>query len=164
MKNIIKNTIIVVGFIVLLTLVIPLKISAASKKCSASGCNRTATRGNYCSTHGCAECGSYRNNGSVYCNYHASIKLSNRKDVCLRSGCYRAKATGSSYCSEHTIKTTSNSSKTTSSRKKSYNSSSKSSKYEMPDCDDYEGYDDFMDDWDGCMPDGSDAEDYWEDW
>ena len=34
----------------------------------------------------------------------------------------------------------------------------------MPDCDDYDDYDDFMDDWDGFMPDGSDAEDYWEDW
>ena len=35
---------------------------------------------------------------------------------------------------------------------------------EMPDCDDYESYEDFMDDWDGNMPDGSDAEDYWENW
>ena len=25
-------------------------------------------------------------------------------------------------------------------------------------------YDDFMDDWEGNMPDGSDAEDYWENW
>ena len=37
-------------------------------------------------------------------------------------------------------------------------------KTELPDCDDYENYEDFMDDWDGYMPDGSDAEDYWEDW
>lgn len=37
-------------------------------------------------------------------------------------------------------------------------------KPEMPDCDDYENYEDFMDDWDGYMPDGSDAEDYWENW
>ena len=29
---------------------------------------------------------------------------------------------------------------------------------------DYKSYEDFMDDWDGYMPDGSDAEDYWEDW
>ena len=34
----------------------------------------------------------------------------------------------------------------------------------MPDCDDYESYEEFMDDWDGDMPDGSDAEDYWEEW
>lgn len=37
-------------------------------------------------------------------------------------------------------------------------------KPELPDCGDYESYEDFMDDWDGYMPDGSDAEDYWEDW
>ena len=35
---------------------------------------------------------------------------------------------------------------------------------ELPDCGDYESYEDFMDDWDGYMPDDSDAEDYWEDW
>lgn len=35
---------------------------------------------------------------------------------------------------------------------------------EMPDCDDYDSYEEFMDDWDGNMPDGSDAEDYWENW
>ena len=37
---------------------------------------------------------------------------------------------------------------------------SKSYKAEMSDCDDYQSYEDFMDDWDGNMPDGSDAEDY----
>ena len=35
---------------------------------------------------------------------------------------------------------------------------------EMPDCDDYESEEAFMDEWDGFMPDGSDAEDYWADW
>ena len=35
---------------------------------------------------------------------------------------------------------------------------------EMPDCDDYADYDDFMDDWDGNMPDGSDAGEYWDNW
>ncbi len=34
----------------------------------------------------------------------------------------------------------------------------------MPDCDDYDNWDDFMDDWDGNMPDGSDASDYWDNW
>ena len=29
---------------------------------------------------------------------------------------------------------------------------------------DYDDLDDFLDDWDGCMPDGSDAEDYWGNW
>ena len=168
MKNIIKNIIIAVGIISIIALINPVKVSASST-CSASGCNRTATRGRYCSTHGCAECGRYKNNGSVYCNYHASSKLSNRKDLCAKEGCYRSKASGSSYCSDHTAKTTTKSTSSSksyksSSKKKSYSSSSKSKRYEMPDCDDYEDYDDFMDDWDGCMPDGSDAEDYWENW
>ena len=34
----------------------------------------------------------------------------------------------------------------------------------MPDCDDYEDFDEFMDEWEGRMPDGSNAEDYWENW
>ncbi len=34
----------------------------------------------------------------------------------------------------------------------------------MPDCDDYEDWSEFMDDWDGFMPDESDASDYWDDW
>ena len=45
-------------------------------------------------------------------------------------------------------------------------SSHKSYSYEqdMPDCDDYESWGEFMDDWDGNMPDGSDASDYWDNW
>ena len=35
---------------------------------------------------------------------------------------------------------------------------------DMPDCDDYDDLEDFLDDWEGCMPDGSDAEDYWDNW
>ena len=35
---------------------------------------------------------------------------------------------------------------------------------DMPDCDDYDCWGDFMDDWDGNMPDGSDASDYWDNW
>ncbi len=35
---------------------------------------------------------------------------------------------------------------------------------DMPDCDDYDSWGDFMDDWDGKMPDGSDASDYWDNW
>ena len=45
-----------------------------------------------------------------------------------------------------------------------YTSPKSQKKPELPDCGDYESYEDFMDDWDGYMPDGSDAEDYWEDW
>lgn len=43
--------------------------------------------------------------------------------------------------------------------------SSKSSKcVEWPDCDDYWDEDEFLDDWDGNMPDDSDAMDYWDNW
>lgn len=45
-----------------------------------------------------------------------------------------------------------------------YTSPKSQKKPELPDCGDYESYEDFMDDWDGYMPDDSDAEDYWEDW
>lgn len=48
--------------------------------------------------------------------------------------------------------------KQTTTKKSSKNTTS------MPDCDDYESFDDFMDDWDGKMPDGSNAEDYWDNW
>ena len=60
-----------------------------------------------------------------------------------------------------TKKSTGKSSSKYSSGKKS---SKKSSKVEWPDCDDYEDEDDFLDDWDGNMPDGSDAMDYWDNW
>ena len=52
-----------------------------------------------------------------------------------------------------------------SSYKKSYTKkSSKKSYEEWPDCDDYWDEDEFLDDWDGNMPDGSDAMDYWDNW
>lgn len=35
---------------------------------------------------------------------------------------------------------------------------------DYPDCDDYEDWEEFMDDWDGDMPGDSDASDYWDDW
>ena len=42
--------------------------------------------------------------------------------------------------------------------------SSKKASKEWPDCDDYWDEDEFLDDWDGNMPDGSDAMDYWDNW
>ena len=103
--------------------------------------------------------------GSRYCASHTCDKG--------RSGCYREVIGANELCSSCREKKKNQLSNSTSSnRSKSYGSSSYSSnkkssstkKYRMPDCDDYESYDDFMDDWDGNMPDGSDAEDYWEDW
>ncbi|WP_285829614.1 hypothetical protein [Bacteroides acidifaciens] len=110
------------------------------------------------------------------------------KPKCIKSGCSNDQASGSSYCYLHKPYTGSSSYSNKSSGSSSYSSgsSSKSStssssskkttssyssksystnkKVEMPDCDDYEDFDDFMDDWDGYMPDGSDAEDYWDNW
>lgn len=48
--------------------------------------------------------------------------------------------------------------------KKHSSAASRSKEAEWPDCDDYEDFEEFMDDWDGHMPDGSDAEDYWDNW
>lgn len=53
---------------------------------------------------------------------------------------------------------------TSNSGKTNKTQSSTGKQYSMPDCDDYEDFDEFMDEWDGFMPDGSDAEDYWENW
>ena len=50
------------------------------------------------------------------------------------------------------------------SKKSSGKKSSKKCYKEWPDCDDYEDEDDFLDDWDGNMPDDSDAMDYWDNW
>ena len=101
--------------------------------------------------------------GSRYCASHTCDQG--------RGGCYQEVWGANELCSRCREKNQSSNS-TSSNRSKSYGSSSYSSnkkssstkKYRMPDCDDYESYDDFMDDWDGNMPDDSDAEDYWEDW
>ena len=101
--------------------------------------------------------------------------------TCFKSGCKNKCAPGSSYCYIHKSHSNvkkdsrwetkkSNSSKST---KKSSGSSksgkrkiTKKSYYtdDMPDCDDYDNWGEFMDDWDGNMPDGSDASDYWDNW
>ena len=106
-------------------------------------------------------------NGSSYCSDHTcqagrtscknSVAGANAKcDSCKNKEKSALKSTSkSSYSSKNTTKTSS--SKKSSSSKKKYD-------YNMPDCDDYEDWDDFMDDWDGCMPDGSDASDYWDNW
>lgn len=104
-------------------------------------------------------------------------------DKCAWSGCDNSPHGSSRYCTKHDLfydggssyKTsyTSNSystgyssSKTSSSKSSnvSYKSNTSNGYTYMPDCDDYVSYDDFMDDWDGYMPDGSDAEDYWDNW
>lgn len=101
--------------------------------------------------------------------------------ICLHSGCKQKCYKNDRYCYKHRIdspsknnsKKTKNSYKNSSQSKKSTGSkySSKKKKTtkksyvdEMPDCDDYDNWGEFMDDWDGNMPDGSDASDYWDNW
>ena len=131
------------------------------KTCPVSGCYDQVTSGNtYCYRHTCSASGCYNKAGEGrLCSTHK----------CKYSGCtsmrYYTSGKYAGYCNNHAWKvsgkTSSYSKKTTYSSK---NSSSSKKTYTMPDCDDYDSYDDFMDDWDGCMPDGSDAEDYWENW
>lgn len=97
---------------------------------------------------------------------------------CVKSGCNNKRVTGSSYCYIHkpssiTKKSNNTLKKNNSTNKKKGSGYSKPSKKkttrnpyttDMPDCDDYGSWGEFMDDWDGNMPDGSDASDYWDNW
>ena len=131
--------------------------------------------------------------GSSVSNYSGTGSIEDSEsDICHHGSCEKKVISGSRYCSSHTCgkgrngcyrevpganelcssckekrKNSASNDSTSSTRSNSYNTQKKTSSskdYDMPDCDDYESYDDFMDDWDGDMPDGSDAEDYWEDW
>ncbi len=110
----------------------------------------------------------------LICMLCGAKKASTR--TCIKSGCNNKCATGSSYCYIHKPNsTTKKSSKTIKSSKNNkkrsgYSESPKKKTTEksyatdMPDCDDYGSWGEFMDDWDGNMPDGSDASDYWDNW
>lgn len=118
-----------------------------SKKSTSTATPKTSSTtksSNTCSKSGCS---SKKISGSSYCSKH----------TCQYSGCSNYTGDTTAYCSKHQSSKRSNISKSTTSKKSTQ-------KVKMPDCDDYDSYDDFMDDWDGCMPDGSDAEDYWENW
>lgn len=98
--------------------------------------------------------------------------------TCCKPGCHNKCPAGTYYCSIHkscsnkksnksgTTKKSSTSKKNTGSSKNNRKRLTKKSYYtdDMPDCDDYENWGDFVDDWDGNMPDGSDASDYWDNW
>ncbi len=89
----------------------------------------------------------------------ASAKKSNSKYSSSYKKSTTKKNTKKSY-KKNTKKSTGSSSYKKSSSKKS----SKKSCQEWPDCDDYWDEDEFLDDWDGNMPDDSDAMDYWDNW
>ena len=145
----------------------PVPASAAQKNCKAGKCTLEAVSGSdYCSLHKCKVNGCRKKvtkNG--YCSSHQTA--SSRKDTeektsktCAVNGCSKSVAKGSAFCKKHTCE-----------KKNCCNQKAGKATYcpahlkkEMPDCDDYDCFEDFMDDWDGKMPDGSDAEDYWENW
>jgi len=194
MKRIfIKIAICLVTVIIAFTM-LPLEANASKKICKDSGCDKEAEIGSsYCSTHKCrkAGCTDKKSSISYYCGSHKCKKMGctkrgskNYHGYC--SSYHELKGDSSSGDSKSSSTTssksgTSNKYSSTTSKKygssttsKKYGSSTSSSKYssksksedkvEMPDCDDYETYEDFMDDWDGYIPGGLDAEDYWEDW
>ena len=83
--------------------------------------------------------------------------------TCKEQGCFNRVAQANSVCDKCQNK--SNRKRNAEITRQNERTGEKSTKkYSMPDCDDYDSYEDFMDDWDGFMPDGSDAEDYWENW
>lgn len=171
----------------------PLEVKAYTNYCQYSGCrNETVdSKTDYCIKHKCAVgvCNYSRmsSNGIEYCTGHYHSEESKR--TCGSRQCIAKKTTGSKYCAAHTCRkgrlgcynqVSGANEKCDSCKKKekekekeknksvTYTSPKKTTttkkKRRMPDCDDYDSYEDFMDDWDGCMPDGSDAEDYWENW
>lgn len=100
--------------------------------------------------------------------------------TCFKAGCKNTCAPGSIYCYIHKSQSSTKKGSSTSMKKKNSTTikkksgSSKNSRRkltkksyytdDMPDPDDYDNWGDFMDDWDGNMPDGSDASDYWDNW
>lgn len=169
----------------------PVEVKAYTNYCQHSGCrNETVdSKTDYCIKHKCAVgvCNYPKMgiNGIEYCTGHYHSEESKR--TCGSRQCTAKKKTGSNYCAAHTCqkgrlgcynKVSGSNEKCDNCKKKEKdNEKNKSVTYStkktttttkkkrrMPDCDDYDSYEDFMDDWDGRMPDGSDAEDYWENW
>lgn len=125
--------------------------------CTVGGCEKEKkSPGIYCSSHGC-----------LFCDYRElaiSGADSCRKHTCQEIGCHVWAPRGG-YCSKHQ-EMHDNAKKANSSSSSSYTKKSGSKKkyIEWPDPDDYDSFEDFMDDWDGNMPYDMDAEDYWDNW
>lgn len=150
-----KRYIIWVGIIICIISCIYIKFV---DKCEVEGCFEEKYEGSdYCLEHKCidANCAN-RRNGKNYCSKHkkSSYRLGSLYESTVPKGNYKKTSSTSKNNSTSRYSSTSKYSKPKTSSKK----------YKMPDCDDYDSYDDFMDDWEGKMPDGSDAEDYWDNW
>ena len=104
----------------------------------------------------------YKNDVAIYEEPHKDTPTNVNRRICASTDCSSTACYDSEYCYFHKSYP-----KYIKEEPKKYyvpKSKKKNSYNNKPDPDDYEDYDDFMDDWDGYMPDGSDAEDYWEDW
>lgn len=135
--------------------------------CTIIGCNnKRKTGGEYCVSHSCKQkdCTS-REEKYRFCASHR----------CSEEDCGNLRAEDTNICLSHKrakAKKEEEDAKALEEFMKYYKSKygdNKTSgtykpKRAMPDCDDYDSLDDFLDDWDGYMPDGSDALDYWENW
>ena len=179
-KNLIS---IIVAALVMVFLCVPVfaytSQNTSGRYCHYAGCNEKPVVRSYCTKHVCkyrgiGNCFNPVVKGTRFCVGHtyvgaqktssSSYKKSSSTyyKICSKYGCYNKVYGSGSYCSTHSSYSNNYSYKKNNNY--SYKKTSSSKKYEMPDCDDYDSYDDFMDDWDGYMPDGSDAEDYWENW
>jgi len=128
---------------------------AKKTDCIYSGCKYKAEIGHsYCFLHECAasNCDKCVVVGGMFCRTH----------TCSEAGCTRRATEKSGRC--YTCEKETASKKNSSKKTTTYKSKSKSKEVEWPDCDDYEDFDHYMDDWEGDMQDGSNAEDYWDDW
>lgn len=94
--------------------------------------------------------------------FSTPVEAGTKKSSTKYSSSYKKNTSKKSNYSKKNTKKSSGSSYKKSINKKSSKKSSKS--VEWPDCDDYWDEDEFLDDWDGNMPDGSDAMDYWDNW
>lgn len=147
-------------------------------KCAVSTCDNKKLKGSmFCSGHTCnggrsgcykrvasanAKCSTCKANAEKKKAAKASVTTTNKSSVTSGNG--SAKKQSSSSKKTTSAKNSNSSKKGNNSNNKKTSNKGTNKKIIMPDCDDYVDYDDFMDEWDGCMPDGSDAEDYWENW
>ena len=94
--------------------------------------------------------------------FSTPVEAGTKKSNTKYSSSYKKNTSKKNSYSKKNTKKSSGSSYKKSTNKKSSKKSSKN--VEWPDCDDYWDEDEFLDDWDGNMPDGSDAMDYWDNW
>ncbi|MCR5501922.1 MAG: hypothetical protein K6F53_02845 [Lachnospiraceae bacterium] len=109
MKKILIGIITIVFFISSIAYFAPVSASAKAKRvCACAGCEYEAVDHSlYCSIHTCQkpDCNSFRNNGTVYCDYHAREWLcKSGKTACAVVDCYCPASGNSSYCSTHKCK------------------------------------------------------------